>query len=189
MSDKSIWYLGRLLDHGPLCGVLPVLTVDEDRMADRKFDALRTMLAKHSIRMDAMVPSEFSAGRPAHIQVSEEPEFWPPPSDLANFLELISEKYEQMSELSKSILDLWNKGLWEKSSDRGIAAPIGWTAAGEEIAFSVGGVSTEHHGLLAGRSGSGKSNLLHVLIHSFCHFYAPSELNVYLLDYKQATEF
>ena len=50
-------------------------------------------------------------------------------------------------------------------------------------------MNTEHHVLLAGRSGSGKSNLLHVLIHSLCHTYSPSELNIYLLDYKQGTEF
>jgi DNA segregation ATPase FtsK/SpoIIIE-like protein len=57
------------------------------------------------------------------------------------------------------------------------------------VSFAIGGVNTGHHVLLAGRSGSGKSNLLHVLIHSLCHAYSPSELNVYLLDYKQGTEF
>ena len=55
------------------------------------------------------------------------------------------------------------------------------------VRFSLGDQPV--HALLGGTSGSGKTNLLHVLIHSLCHRYSPRELNLYLLDYKEATEF
>ena len=190
LTDKSIWYLGRLLEHGPVCGVLPMLTIDEDRLKDRKFTELRSAIDKHSKRMDSIVPTEILTKYVSEINVVEEQEFWPGRSELQDFLASISAEYEQSSKFSKSLTDLWcNSDYWEHDAVQGVQAPIGWTADGESVLFSIGGVNTEHHALLAGRSGSGKSNLLHVLIHSLCHMYSPSELNIYLLDYKQGTEF
>lgn len=190
LTDKSLWYLGRLLEHGPVCGVLPVLTIDEDRLEDRKFTGLRTAIDKYSARMDSIVPTEILTKHVSEISVVEEQEFWPGRSELANFLASISERYELSSKFSKSLTDLWfNSDCWGHDAVQGVQVPIGWTADGETVPFSIGGVNTEHHVLLAGRSGSGKSNLLHVLIHSLCHTYSPSELNIYLLDYKQGTEF
>jgi S-DNA-T family DNA segregation ATPase FtsK/SpoIIIE len=190
LTDKSLWYFGRLLEHGPACGVLPVLTIDEDRLEDRKFIGLRATIDKYSKRMDYIVPAEILAKHASEISVVEEQEFWPGRSELADFLASISDQYEQSSKFSKSLTDLWcNSDYWGHDAVQGVQVPIGWTADGEIIPFSIGGVNTEHHVLLAGRSGSGKSNLLHVLIHSLCHVYSPSELNIYLLDYKQGTEF
>lgn len=190
LTDKSIWYLGRLLDHGPSCGVLPVFTIDEDRLEDRKLAGLRTAVDEHCRRMDSIVPAEVLTKHVSEIGVVEEQEFWPDRSELAGFLAAILDKYEKSSKFSKSLTDLWNESdYWVRDSIQGIQAPVGWTTDGEVVPFSIGGVNTEHHVLLAGRSGSGKSNLLHVLIHSLCHAYSPSELNIYLLDYKQGTEF
>ncbi|HEX7245800.1 MAG TPA: FtsK/SpoIIIE domain-containing protein [Solirubrobacterales bacterium] len=45
------------------------------------------------------------------------------------------------------------------------------------------------HGLIAGDTGSGKSNLLRVLIYGLAHDYAPDELELYLLDFKESVEF
>ncbi|GHY19998.1 putative cell division protein FtsK [Vibrio cholerae] len=190
LTDKSLWYLGRLLEHGPVCGVLPVLTIDENRLEDRKFTGLRTAIDKYSKRMDSIVPAEILTKHVSEINVVEEQEFWPGRSELKDFLASISDRYEQSAKFSKSLTDLWcNSDYWGHDAVQGVQVPIGWTSDGEIVPFSIGGVNTEHHVLLAGRSGSGKSNLLHVLIHSLCHMYSPSELNIYLLDYKQGTEF
>jgi len=190
LTDKSLWYLGRLLEHGPACGVLPVVTIDESRLEDRKFTGLRTAIDKYSKRMDSIVPAEILTKHVSELNVVEEQEFWPGRSELTNFLESISERYELSAKFSKRLTDLWcNSDYWEHDSVQGVKVPIGWTADGEVVPFSIGGVNTEHHVLLAGRSGTGKSNLLHVLIHSLCHIYSPSELNIYLLDYKQGMEF
>lgn len=190
LTDKSLWYLGRLLEHGPVCGVLPVLTIDEVRLEDRKFTGLRTAIDKYSKRMDSIVPAEILTKHASEISVVEEKEFWPGRSELADFLASISDKYEQSSKFSKSLTEFWcNSDYWKHTSIQGLYIPIGWSTNSEIINLSIGGVNTEHHTLLAGKTGSGKSNLLHVLIHSACHFYSPAELNIFLLDYKEGVEF
>lgn len=190
LTDKSLWYLGRLMEHGPVCGVLPVLTIDESRLEDRKFTGLRTAIDKYSKRMDSIVPADILTKHVSEISVEEEQEFWPGRSELTDILASISDRYQQSAKFSKSLTELWcNSDYWGHDSVQGVQVPIGWTADGGIVPFTIGGVNTEHHVLLAGRSGSGKSNLLHVLIHSLCHTYSPSELNIYLLDYKQGTEF
>lgn len=190
LTDRSLWYLGRILEQGPVCGVFPVLTINKDRLEDSKFTGLRTVLDKCSKRMDFIIPAEILTKNFSEISVVEEQEFWPAHSELLNFLLLISNQYEKSSKFSKSLTDLWcGSEYWGPDAIQGIQVPIGWNSDGEIVSFSIGGVNTEHHVLLAGRSGSGKSNLLHVLIHSLCHKYSASELNIYLLDYKQGTEF
>jgi adenylate kinase family enzyme len=46
-----------------------------------------------------------------------------------------------------------------------------------------------HHVLIVGRPGSGKSNLMHVIITSLALTYSPDEMRVYLIDFKKGVEF
>ena len=72
-------------------------------------------------------------------------------------------------------------------SDRGIQALLGWTAEGQPVHFQLS--DDPPHAFLGGKSGSGKSNLVHVLIHGLLNNYSPSELELYILDCKEGTEF
>ena len=190
LTEKSLSYLGRLLEHGPDCGVIPVMTIDENRLEDSKFAGLRTAIDKHSKRMDFIVSARDLTKHFSEFSVVEKHEFWPRHSDLEDFLAFASNQYEQSSKFSKDLPDLWcNSDYWQYDTVQGLQVPIGWAADGEIVPLLLGSVNAENHVLLAGRSGSGKSNLLHVLIHSLCHNYSPSELKLYLLDFKQGTEF
>lgn len=81
--------------------------------------------------------------------------------------------------------------FWRGDASKGLSAPIGWLKDSDGLArFQLlTGAYKAVHGLMGGTSGSGKSNLLHVLIHSLCWQYAPDELNLYLLDFKDGTAF
>lgn len=77
---------------------------------------------------------------------------------------------------------------WMGNSTRGVSVPIGVNGAGELYPFSLG-VGTAQHALIAGKPGSGKTNLLHVLITQLALHYPPEELELYLLNFKDAGEF
>jgi hypothetical protein len=71
------------------------------------------------------------------------------------------------------------------------------SAEGLEVAVGKAGIEpvrvrlddSSVHGLIAGDTGSGKSNLLRVLVYGLAHSYAPNELELYLLDFKESVEF
>ena len=78
--------------------------------------------------------------------------------------------------------------MWCKCSDEGLITPIGRAGARNLQLFSIG-KGTLQHVLIAGKTGSGKSNLLHVIIMSLCISYSPDELELYLIDFKKGIEF
>jgi energy-coupling factor transporter ATP-binding protein EcfA2 len=51
------------------------------------------------------------------------------------------------------------------------------------------GKGTSQHALIAGKTGSGKSTLMHALITSLALNYSPSEIQFYLIDFKKGVEF
>ena len=77
---------------------------------------------------------------------------------------------------------------WTSSSRDGLEIPIGLDSTGAVYRLQLGrGVI--HHGLLGGAPGSGKSNLLHVLILQMALTYSPDEVELYLLDFREGVEF
>jgi len=80
----------------------------------------------------------------------------------------------------------WSKEY--KSAD-GIAVPLGPRDATRIQELSIGSVGSAHHGLIVGTTGSGKSNLMHVIITGLALKYSPEEIQLYLVDFKQGVEF
>ena len=80
--------------------------------------------------------------------------------------------------------DAW----WTSDSANSIRVPIGrFGAMGKQ--YLELGLGTSQHVLVAGKTGSGKSTLLHVLISQLAMFYSPSEVELYLIDFKKGVEF
>ncbi|GAA8880290.1 hypothetical protein BTM175_02480 [Helicobacter pylori] len=77
--------------------------------------------------------------------------------------------------------------FWTKSSQFRVSVPVGWDINHKEVCFEIG--EAQNHTLICGRSGSGKSNFLHVLIQNLAFYYAPNEAQLFLLDYKEGVEF
>ncbi|GAA9514054.1 hypothetical protein HpHA308_04050 [Helicobacter pylori] len=77
--------------------------------------------------------------------------------------------------------------FWTESSQFKVSVPVGWDINHKEVLFEIG--EAQNHTLICGRSRSGKSNFLHVLIQNLAFYYAPNEVQLFLLDYKEGVEF
>jgi hypothetical protein len=187
LSDKSLWYLQRLAESGPRCGILPIVAVDGERIEDRRYETLRDALKDSTQRLDGCL--RIKGDGEDRLSFTYIPEGWPQQDALDSFLSELTKRYTDCGRFSKRLPDLWVKYARGDTTVDGFNIPIGWTTSGDIVSLTLGAANSQHHALLAGKTGSGKSNLLHVIIHSLCEKYAPQEVDLYLLDYKESTEF
>jgi hypothetical protein len=74
---------------------------------------------------------------------------------------------------------------WTDSSANGITFSVGRFGL-STVEITLGDeLNQRHNMLITGAVGQGKSNLISVVIHSLCQRYSPSELELYLLDFKE----
>jgi ABC-type multidrug transport system fused ATPase/permease subunit len=76
----------------------------------------------------------------------------------------------------------------QASSADGLSIPIGISDSGRIQNLKLG-QGTSQHVVIAGKTGSGKSSLLHTLITSAALKYSPEQLRLVLLDFKKGVEF
>ncbi|MSR41802.1 MAG: hypothetical protein EXS10_07890 [Phycisphaerales bacterium] len=78
--------------------------------------------------------------------------------------------------------------FWSLSSAQSLRVPLGRTGA-TRIQQLVLGEGTSQHALVAGKTGSGKSSLMHTVITGIATWYSPDEVELWLVDFKKGVEF
>ncbi|MDG4787242.1 FtsK/SpoIIIE domain-containing protein [Micromonospora sp. WMMD1102] len=77
--------------------------------------------------------------------------------------------------------------MWREDSSGGLVAPIGDGPQGRPVTLTLGDYPP--HALIGGPSGTGKTNLIFAWIGSLAARYSPTELEFYLLDFKEGVSF
>lgn len=114
----------------------------------------------------------------------------PPQAVVDGIVEQLSRVASQAEQVKVLFTRFVPPTLWQESTRGGIKVPIGRRGARDDQNLELGHPQgTAHHALIAGRTGMGKSVLLHSLIIGACLRYAPSELELYLVDFKEGVEF
>jgi S-DNA-T family DNA segregation ATPase FtsK/SpoIIIE len=88
-------------------------------------------------------------------------------------------------ELNKILMN--DPGWWTNDSSECLDIPIG--KRGKDTQSLKFDNMDDNQALMIGKPGSGKSNLLHVIILSALTKYGPHDLEVYLIDFKGGVEF
>lgn len=177
-----------ILERGAQCGVFVVGVVDGINQLDER---LRKNIKTERF---AMMPPDLARSGLCfkNIGVSWQNINKVDPGRWGKIVSDYKESYEaKVSRTSHCFSDLYSDvPLWSCDSSVGIDAVIGWDASDAPLHLRLGfGKEGLHHALMGGRNGSGKSNLLHVIIRSLCYRYSPEELVLYLLDFKDGVEF
>ncbi|RIV41381.1 FtsK/SpoIIIE domain-containing protein [Micromonospora radicis] len=77
--------------------------------------------------------------------------------------------------------------MWREDSAIGLTAPIGEGPNGRPVLVTLGDYPP--HALIGGPSGTGKTNLIFAWIGALAARYSPTELEFYLLDFKEGVSF
>ena len=76
---------------------------------------------------------------------------------------------------------------WQEDSALGLTAPLGDSPQGTEVRVTL--ADYPPHALIAGPSGTGKTNLIYAWMGALSARYSPHELAFYLLDFKEGVSF
>ena len=76
---------------------------------------------------------------------------------------------------------------YNQKADAGIVIPVGYLEGGQPFKMQF---DDKHvHSVIMGNTGSGKTNLLHVMMTNLMLRYDPSEVMIYLIDFKYGLDF
>jgi hypothetical protein len=78
--------------------------------------------------------------------------------------------------------------FWTEETGEELRVPIGRSGA-TKLQYLAIGRDTRQHALLAGKTGSGKSTLFHIIITNLALRCSPEEVEFYLVDFKKGVEF
>ena len=193
-SETAARRLVSIAQNGPRCGVYPIVVVNKAKPLP------------YGISLDGLLPFLNRVEDCEGYFKFDDPDYrgWPVAMDDApefGAVQTIVHGHGALAEegmhVSVPFSDLLafgglNKATWngpDAASAAGeITVPLGPSGSRkyQELALGRG---TAHHALIVGQTGSGKSNLLHAIITTLAIKYAPDELQLYLIDFKQGVEF
>lgn len=212
-DDRALGELRRIIENGPRCGVATLLVTDEELASPYgvSFDALPANL--WSIRMHLPFANSI-AGSSLAFDLLPETDADAPEQVVSAIVHAVGKATQESTSsavpfeksfalFGRAALEGRKRGLprltgpveaddpatwWTQTTVESVAAPIGQRGARDVATLKFD--SSDHSGaLLVGRPGSGKSTLLHTFIAGITTMYAPEELELHLIDFKEGVEF
>ncbi len=186
-SDTAAKRLRNIAANGARCGVFTLIQWDQrnavptdfvpDEMRSQSLDLVRTETG-----------FEFSGWRAAGTRVALDPA--PAPEFTTQLLHQIGDagKNSNRVEVPFEQVAPADGNFWTEETSEELRVPIGRSGA-TKLQYLAIGRDTRQHALLAGKTGSGKSTLFHIIITNLALRCSPEEVEFYLVDFKKGVEF
>ncbi len=179
LSQNALYYLEKIMRFGSKNGVLSFVNLESEKNNKSAED-----LKKHA----EFFKDTTSFERLKYLNVEVINDQGIKSQHMKDFADKIKAYYEKKKVVKRELKDLQkDEKFWTESSQYEVSVPVGWDINHTEVCFKIG--KEQNHTLICDHSGSGKSNFLHVLIQNLAFYYAPDEVQLFLLDYKEGVEF
>lgn len=186
-TEEAARRLVSITSNGPRCGVYAVILVDTKQPLPHGFNLADLERTANVIAWDGQrFVWEDPDFRDAALSLDA-----PPARDqFARLVHLVGEAAQEAGRVEVPFAKVAPppQDWWQGTTTESLQAPLG-RAGARQLQHLALGQGTTQHALVAGRTGSGKSNLLHVLITTLALSYPPEELQLYLVDFKKGVEF
>ncbi len=178
LSQNALYYLEKIMRFGSKNGVLSFVNLESEK--NKSAEDLKRYAESFKDRT--------SFERLKYLNVEVINDHGIQSKHMQDFADKIKAYYEKKKAVKRELKDLQkDEKFWTESSQLKVSVPVGWDINHKEVCFEIG--NEQNHTLICGRSGSGKSNFLHVLIQNLAFYYDPDEVQLFLLDYKEGVEF
>ncbi len=179
LSQNALYYLEKIMRFGSKNGVLSFVNLESEK---------NNQSAEDLKRYAECFKDRTSFERLKYLSVEVINDHGIQSKHMQDFADKIKAYYKQKKEVKRELKDLQkDEKFWTESSQFKVSVPVGWDINHKEVCFEIG--EAQNHTLICDHSGSGKSNFLHVLIQNLAFYYAPNEVQLFLLDYKEGMEF
>ncbi|GAA8338249.1 FtsK/SpoIIIE domain-containing protein [Helicobacter pylori] len=179
LSKDALYYLEKIMRFGSKNGVLSFVNLESEK---------NNKSAEDLKRYAEFFKDRTSFERLKYLSVEVINDQGIQSKHMQDFADKIKAYYEKKKAVKRELKDLQkDEKFWTESSQFKVSVPVGWDINHKEVCFEIGEV--QNHTLICDHSGSGKSNFLHVLIQNLAFYYAPNEVQLFLLDYKEGVEF
>ncbi|WRG50562.1 AAA family ATPase [Helicobacter pylori] len=178
LSQNALYYLEKIMRFGSKNGVLSFVNLESEK---------NNQSAEDLKRYAEFFRDNKSFERLKYLSIEVINDHGIQSQHMQDFADKIKAYYRQ-KKVKRELKDLQkDEKFWTESSQFKVSVPVGWDINHKEVCFEIG--NEQNHTLICGHSGSGKSNFLHVLIQNLAFYYAPNEVQLFLLDYKEGVEF
>ncbi|NHB45300.1 DNA translocase FtsK [Helicobacter pylori] len=179
LSKDALYYLEKIMRFGSKNGVLSFVNLESEK---------NNQSAEDLKRYAEFFKDRTSFERFKYLNVEVINDQGIKSQHMQDFADKIKAYYEKKKAVKRELKDLQkDEKFWTESSQHEVVVPVGWDINHKEVCFEIG--NEQNHTLICDHSGSGKSNFLHVLIQNLAFYYAPNEVQLFLLDYKEGVEF
>jgi hypothetical protein len=186
-SETAVRRLINIATSGARCGVFTLIHWDRRHALPQGFvpDELR----KNSVCLNrAESGFRLSTNQPDGTRlVLDAP---PKPEFVTDFLRLVGESGKDSNRVEVPFEQVAPPPakMWTEETTEELRVPIGRSGA-TKLQYLAIGKGTRQHALIAGKTGSGKSTLFHVIITNLATWCSPEEVEFYLVDFKKGVEF
>ena len=186
-SESSARRLRNIAASGARCGVYTFIHWDS-RIAPPQ-DFVPDELRKNSVCLMRAEDAFALAGwRPPGVKLLLDT---PPTDDFATkFLHQVGQTSKDSTRVEVPFEQVAppDSEIWAEETTEELRVPIGRSGA-TKFQYLAIGKGTRQHALIAGKTGSGKSTLFHIIITNLALRCSPEQVEFYLVDFKKGVEF